>query len=167
MRFNERISELHLEPEHLSLAKYSRWSVVREALKYAWKIILLMPLAIVGTVLHFPAYQICRLFSKWYASHGADDVASTAKVLAGIVFMPLTWFVSACAVLYFWRSWWALLAIPTGFLLGYAALYTLEEFEEARGWARAIVIFLTRREKFLRLFVERRELQEQIKLLRT
>ena len=167
VRFNQRINEFHLEPEHLSLAKYSRWSVIREALKYAWKIILLTPFAVVGTVLHFPAYQICRLFSKWYARHGADDVASTAKVLAGMLFMPLTWIISAAITCYFWRFWWALLVIPAGFLLGYAALYTLEEFEEARGWTRAIVIFLTRREKFLRLFVERRELQEQIKLLRT
>jgi 1-acyl-sn-glycerol-3-phosphate acyltransferase len=167
VRFNERINDLNLEPEHLSLAKYSRLSVVREALKYAWKIIFLTPFAIVGTILHFPAYQICRLFSKWYARHGADDVASTAKVLAGMLFMPLTWIISAGLMFYFLRSWWALLVIPAGFLLGYSALYALEEFEEAKGWARAIVIFLTRREKFLRLFVERRELQEQIKQLRT
>jgi hypothetical protein len=60
-----------------------------------------------------------------------------------------------------------LLVIPVGFLLGYAALYTLEEIAEAGGWANAIFQFLLRREKFLRLFVERRELQEQIKLLRT
>ena len=43
----------------------------------------------------------------------------------------------------------------------------LEEIAEAGGWANAIFQFLFRREKFLRLFVERRELQEQIKILRT
>jgi len=32
-----------------------------------------------------------------------------------------------------------------------------------RGWAKAIVLFLTRKEKFLRLFVERRELQEALR----
>jgi hypothetical protein len=56
-----------------------------------------------------------------------------------------------------------LLAIPIGFLLGYAALYALEEFEEARGWARAIWLFFTKRERFLRLYVERREIQDDLR----
>jgi hypothetical protein len=81
--------------------------------------------------------------------------------------MPLTWIIAAAVTFYFWRSPWVLLIVPIGFLLGYAALYTLEEFAEARGWAKAIVKFLTTREKFLRLYVERRELQEQIRMLRT
>ena len=88
---------------------------------------------------------------------------STAKVLSGVVFMPLTWVLSALVTYFFVRSSWALLAIPVGFLLGYAALYTLEEFEEARGWARAIWLFLTKRERFLRLYVERREIQEELR----
>ena len=32
-----------------------------------------------------------------------------------------------------------------------------------RGWAKAIWLFLTRREKFLRMFVERRELQAALR----
>jgi 1-acyl-sn-glycerol-3-phosphate acyltransferase len=167
LRFNERVRSFGLDPEHLSLAKYSRWSVIREAFKFTWRILLLTPLAIVGAILHFPPYQMCRLFSRWYARHGADDVASTAKILAGIIFMPLTWLIAAAIGFYFWRSPWVLLIFPLGFLLGYAALYTLEEFAEASGWAKAIVKFLTRREKFLRLYVERRELQERIEMLRT
>jgi hypothetical protein len=166
-RFDARLAKLGLESTHLSLAIVSQRSVIREALRYAWKLILLAPFALLGAILHFPAYQLCSLFSRWYASHGADDVASTAKVLAGMIFMPLTWILAAAAVFYVWRSPIALLVIPVGFLLGYAALYTLEEIAEAGGWANAIFQFLLRREKFLRLFVERRELQEQIKLLRT
>ncbi len=161
-KFDARLDQLRLEPEHLSLALYSRISVTREAFYYAWKFVLLAPFAFIGAMLHFPAYQMITLFSKWYASHGADDAASTAKVLAGVVFMPLTWIIAAAIVYYFWRSWLALAVIPVSFLLGYAALYTLEEFAEARGWARAIRLFLTEREKFLRLFVERREIQNAL-----
>lgn len=167
LRFHERLRNFGLEPEHLSLAQLSRWSVIREAFKFAWRILLLTPFAAIGVMLHFPAYQICRSFSKWYARHGADDVASTAKVLAGIVFMPLTWIVATAVTSYFSRSPWVLLILPIGFLLGYAALYTLEEFAEASGWAKAIVKFVTTREKFLRLYVERRDLQERIQVIRT
>ncbi len=163
--FDQKLHTFGLEADHLSLAQFSRKSVAREAFRYAWKLILLAPFALIGALLHFPAYQFCKLFSRWYASHGADDVASTAKVLAGIVFMPLTWVIAAGVVYYFWRSPWVLLVLPAGFLLGFAALYSLEEFAEARGWAKAIWLFLTRREKFLRLFVERRELVDELREL--
>jgi hypothetical protein len=165
--FDRQLSALGLEPAHLSLAKFSQASVVWAAFQYFWRLVLLTPFAIVGTVIHLPAYELCRLFSKWYARHGADDVASTAKVLAGVIFMPLTWIILAGVTFYFWRSLLVLLVLPLGFLLGYAALYTLEELEEARGWAKAIILFLTRREKFLRLFVERREIQDRIAGLKT
>ena len=162
--FDSKLESFGLEAEHLSLAMYRRKSVLREAFHFTWKLILLAPLALIGAVLHFPAYQICKYSSRWYAS-GSEDVLSTAKVLAGIIFMPLTWIVAAAITYYFVRSPWALLAIPMGFLLGYAALYTLEEFEEARCWARAIWLFFTKRERFLRLYVERREIQEELRAL--
>lgn len=160
--FDASLDDVGLEPQHLSLAQYSQWSVVRSAFNYAWRLILLTPLAIVGVVLHAPAYQLCRLFANWYANHGADDVASTVKVLAGMLFMPMTWLIATATAFYFWRSPWVLLVIPIGFISGYAALYTLEEIEEMRGWAKAIWLFLTRRERFLRLYVERRNIQQHL-----
>ena len=163
-RFDAKLEAFSIEPEHLSLALYRRQSVLHEAFHFTWKLLLLAPFAALGVILHFPAYQVCKYFSRWYAS-GSEDIVSTAKVLAGIVFMPLTWLIAAFVTYYFVRSPWALLAIPLGFLLGYAALYTLEEFEEARGWARAIWLFLTKRERFLRLYVERREIQEELRAI--
>ena len=162
--FDSKLEAFGLEPEHLSLALYRRESVFREAFHFTWKLILLAPFALIGVVLHFPAYQICKYSARWYAG-GSEDVLSTAKVLAGVIFMPLTWLIVAAITYYFVRSPWALLAVPIGFLLGYAALYTLEEFEEARGWARAIWLFLTKRERFLRLYVERREIQEELRAM--
>jgi hypothetical protein len=49
------------------------------------------------------------------------------------------------------------------FICGYIALYSLEELSELRGWAKAIWFFLSKREKFLRLYVERRELREALR----
>jgi hypothetical protein len=66
-------------------------------------------------------------------------------------------------VLYFIFGWIAAIAsIPAAFLCGYAALYSLEEATELSGWARAVWMFLTKKEAFLRLFVERRELQHEL-----
>ena len=164
-RFDERLGELGIEPFHLSLARYSRSFVVGQAIMQTWYLILLAPLAIVGTILHTPAYQISKLLSRIYARHGADDVASTVKVLAGILFMPLTWLIVAGVVYYFFDWRWALASLPLSFVTGYVALITLERLAELSGWARAIIKFFSDRDRFLRLLVERREIQSELQEL--
>ncbi len=161
--FDSRLSELGIEPFHLSLAKYSRSFVVGQALAQTWYLILLAPIAMIGTILHAPAYQVSKLLSRIYARHGADDVASTVKVLAGILFMPLTWLVVA-GVVYYLLDWkWAIAALPLSFIAGYVTLITWERLESLRGWARAIINFFFYRERFLRLLVERREIQSALR----
>jgi hypothetical protein len=55
-----------------------------------------------------------------------------------------------------------LISIPVSIVLGYIALYTLEEATVLSGWAKALWLYLTRREEFKRLFVERRKLQREL-----
>ncbi|QYO66636.1 lysophospholipid acyltransferase family protein [Leptolyngbya sp. 7M] len=161
-RFDQELNRYGIGPEHLSLAQFDRSFVVREAISRSWWLLLLLPFAVIGIILHSPAYQLCRLFSEWYSRHGADDVASTAKVLAGVVFMPATWLITALVVGYFlgWES--GIFSIPISALFGLVALYTIEQFEDLRGWANAVALFLTKKEVFLRLFVERREMQRKL-----
>lgn len=161
--YDEKLDAFGLEPQHLSLANLTRGFVVKQALIQTWALLILSPLAAFGIILHFPAYQLCKLTAHLFTRHGADDIASTVKVLAGIVFFPLTWIIAA-AVMYFLSGWpLALASIPFSALCGYIALYSLEELSEMRGWARAIWVFLTKRERFLRLFVERREIQQMLR----
>jgi hypothetical protein len=152
-----------LAPEHLSLAQFSRGSVIRQAVKQIWPLILMSPLSIAGSIQHYPAYRICGVVANRFSKHGADDVASTVKVLAGMVFVPLTWLITAGVMFYFFGWELALLSLPVSVLCGYAALYTQEELTELSGWSRAIWLFLARRETFLRMFVERRELQHALR----
>jgi 1-acyl-sn-glycerol-3-phosphate acyltransferase len=161
--FDRRLAESGLSPEHLSLAQFSTRFVVWQAFVQSWVLVILSPLAAVGAVLHFPAYQLCKLLARVYSKHGADDIASTVKVLAGMLFVPLTWLVAA-VVFYFLFGWIAaVVSLPLSFLCGWAALYFLEETTELSGWAKAIVMFLFKKEKFLRLFIERRDLQRELK----
>lgn len=157
--YDRKLDGYGIEPEHLSLAQFSRWAVMKQAVKQMWLPMILLPLAIPGVAIHFLAYWSCDLFSRIYARHGADDVASTVKVLAGMLFIPLTWLIIAAALymIFGWQA--AVLSIPVSIICGYTALYTLEEVAELRGWAKAIWLFFTRRDAFLRMFVERRELQ--------
>ncbi|MBX3290250.1 MAG: 1-acyl-sn-glycerol-3-phosphate acyltransferase [Acidobacteria bacterium] len=165
VKFEQKLAALKLQPEHLSLSRFTRGFVVKQAFLQTWYLLVLAPVAVIGALLHTPAYQLCKLFAAIYSRHGADDVASTVKVLAGLVFMPLTWLIVAGAVYYFcgWQA--AVLSVPTSFLTGYIALVTLEDLEELRGWARAIRMFFTKKESFLRLYVERNDLQEGLQRL--
>lgn len=161
--YDKKLDELGIESEFLALARYSKRFVLKQAVVRYWFLILLSPAAFVGALLHFPAYQLCKFLAFLQTRKNDFDMASTIKVLAGMIFMPLTWTVSA-GVLYFYRDWKsALVSIPISFLCGYAALRTLEEIEEMRGWINAIRVFFSRREKFLRLLAESRNLHEQIK----
>ena len=164
--FDAKLALHGLEPAHLSLSQFSRGFVIRQALLRTWWLIVLLPIAIMGTVLHFPAYQLCKLLAFYYTHHGADDIVSTVKVLAAMLFMPLTWFITVGLIFYFsgWQA--ALLSIPISVISGYVALYCLEEIVDLSGWAKAIWIFLVRRETFLRLFIERRELKREIEAVR-
>ncbi len=162
VEYDRKLDAYGLEPEHLSLAQFSRGSVIRQALLQTWPLILMAPFSIPGAIIHWPAYRLCGVVADRFSKHGADDVASTVKVLAGMVFVPLTWLIAAALVFYFldWR--FALLSLPVTALCGYLAMYSQEEILELSGWARAIWLFLTKREAFLRMFVERRELQQQL-----
>lgn len=164
-RFDEKLDAIGIEPEHLSLARFSRGFVVRQAVIQTWYLVLLFPFAVFGSILHAPAYQVTKLLAHIYARHGADDVASTVKVLAGIIFMPLTWIFFSVAIYFLWNWQAALLSIPLSFLSGWIALVTLEYFEEYRGWAKAIAAFFADRDRFLRLYVERGDIQKDLRRL--
>lgn len=160
--FDAKLRDEGLKAEHLSLAQLSKAFVIRQAFIQVLPLIVLLPLAVVGTIIHFPAYQISKLLAVFFTHHGADDIVSTVKVLAAMVLMPLTWLVLAVAV-YLYFGWIAALAsLPVSVVSGYAALYSLEEAAILRGWAKAIYIFFRDRDKFLRLLAERRQLQEQL-----
>ena len=162
--YDKKLDLLGIESEFLALADYSKQYVLKHAFIRSWYLILLAPLAVFGAVLHFPAYQIAKLLAFLQTRKGDFDMASTVKVLAGLILMPLTW-LSFAAVLYFYFGGLiAFLAIPFSFLCGYIALHSLEETVELSGWLKAISLFFLKREKFLRLLAERRNLFEKLNI---
>lgn len=161
--FDKRLEKIGLETEHLELSNYSKRFVIKQAILQSWFLVLWMPLAIFGAVIHFPAYQICKLLAYLQKRKGDDDVVSTFKVLGGLVLMPLSWIISAIILYFYTNLTFALLSVPFSFLCGYIALRTLEEIEELRGWSKAILLFFSKREQFLRLVVEKKNLHKELK----
>lgn len=160
--YNRKLDELGIESEFLDLAGYSRRFVIRQAIKRSWYLFVFAPLVIFGTLLHLIPYRLGRLISSTQTRKGDHDMTSTVKLLTAMVFIPATWIVFA-AVLAFAFSWLiAVVSIPVSALSGWVALRAIEEIDELHGWLRAIYVFFAKREKFLRLLAERRNLFDAV-----
>lgn len=157
-KYKSKLRELGLEPENLSLSSQPFWYVFQHFLVRVGLLLLFLPFAIIGSIIHFPAYQLSKILASRYTNHGVDDIVSTVKIFSGILFMPITWLILA-GILYFYTDWKiALASIPFSFFCGYVALRSWEESADLRGWFKAIWLFFRKRDLFIDLLLERRAL---------
>jgi hypothetical protein len=125
----------------------------------------MLPFALVGTVVHYPAYRLAGFFATGILFKVEDDVASTFKITGAMLLFPLTW-IAVSVVCLLWLGWigalGALVLIPFS---GFIAIRFAEELDSFIGSAKAVVYFITRRWFFNRLLVERRAIREEIQAL--
>ncbi|MGC4117813.1 MAG: 1-acyl-sn-glycerol-3-phosphate acyltransferase [Myxococcales bacterium] len=158
-RYESVLEQTGLDPGLLD-AKYFRAANVAtfSAKAFAW-LFLLLPLAVVGTVLHALTWTLVDVVARRSAK---DDLAvlATLKVLAGLLFYPLTWLALGIVA-------GKLVSLPAGFALpalaiasGWAALRFFERLDMVVGGARALGLFVFRRRAFLRMARERDDLRK-------
>lgn len=159
-RYEEELNQVGLDPDELA-APNSPGSVAFHALTRVVLFLLLLPFAIAGTLVHYPAYKLAGYFAVKF-SHSYDDVVSTIKILAATLLFPLTWAViaSLCYVRLGWL--YAVVSLVLIPLSGYAAVRFFEELDRFVAGARALLFFITRRWFFKKLLVERRAIHEEI-----
>jgi 1-acyl-sn-glycerol-3-phosphate acyltransferase len=163
--YEAELGDFGIVPENLSVLAHSRSYVLRHFLVRWLAVALLSPLAICGALLHLPAYLVSTIVSRRITRHGIDEIAPTVKIVAAIVLVPLTWLVLAAAT-YFWLGWrWSLASVPVSILCGYVAMRSLETLYDLRGWFRAALLLARRRRRLLRLLLEHRVLQRQMRAL--
>lgn len=167
LRHEAELERMGIAPENLSLSRHSRWYVLRHFLLRASVLLLLLPLTVVGAVLHLPAYLVCTLLAWLFPRHGVDEVGATVKILAAMLFMPLTWLVVSALVFVRWGWQAAVVALPLSVVCGYVALRSLEELYDMGGWFKAVLLLVRRRQLFLRLLIERRALQDEMRRMET
>ncbi|MEZ5307899.1 MAG: lysophospholipid acyltransferase family protein [Pyrinomonadaceae bacterium] len=156
--FKRKLRALGLRPENLELAEEPVSFVLSKFIARVTILLAASPIALLGTVVHFPAYQLSKFIATRYTHHGVDDIISTVKVVSGMVLMPLSWFAVAVAVYWFTGSALAMLVIPGIIMIGYIALRWWEEFVGLRGWFKAVWLLITRRKILVQVLRERRRL---------
>lgn len=148
--------------QSLSVLQHPTWYVFRYLILRVLVLILLAPLAIVGAVIHSPAYLFSNFIGLMFKSHGADAAGSTYKIVAAIVFMPLTWLITSLTMLYFYGWQIALVSIPVVIMCGYIALRSSETLIDLAIWIKSAWLLFRQRALFLRLLVRRETLQKEI-----
>jgi hypothetical protein len=160
--YAERLDALGITPATLGRA-YAPSVVARYAAREIVPLVLGLPLAALGIVLHALPYAL--LAAGIRLARPAADTEATYKLTGGVVIYPLAWLVEAWLA-WRWGGGWALalflvLLVPAGFF----ALAWQARLESVAREARALVHFLARRGLHARLVARRRELADQLEAL--
>src|SRR5690606_27497656 len=89
-RYERDLGELGLGPDHLAPDRITFTASLRYAVRSAFTLGVVLPLALVGTALHYPSYRAIGMIAARVAGED-DDVIATAKLLAAMLLFPLTW----------------------------------------------------------------------------
>ena len=119
------------------------------------------PLALLGSIVHAPAYRLIDWIARRMAKHAAE-VLATIKLTGGLLFFPATWILMMVAVGR--TSGWTLggatlVVLP---ISGYASLRFSERTSALIDRARALWILLTRRDTAAWLVSERAAIRATI-----
>ncbi len=161
-KYEGNLESSGLTVESLSVLQHPTAYVFRYLILRILVLILLAPLAVVGAIIHSPAYLFSNLLGQMVTTHDVDAAGSTSKILAACLFMPLTWLIFAGIMFYFFVWQIALISIPILILCGYIALRSFEMLIDMRVWLKSGWFLIRQRALFLRLLVQRETLQKEI-----
>lgn len=123
--YDRILRAFNLKDEHVASA-YPPQPVVRFVVRAFLRLLIHLPLAIVGTALNILPYYLVRAVA-WIVRNYPDQVA-TYKVFGGLFLYPLTWIVEAIlATRWTGSGWLGALTFLAGPLTGYAALLFHEQ----------------------------------------
>lgn len=160
IRFEEELNQAGVDPDELTPPS-STFAVFRQVVTRSILFLLMLVPAIVGTIVHYPAYQLGGYLAT-KLSRDSEDVISTIKIISAMLLFPITWLVVA-VISYALFGWLAvlisLLVVP---FCGYVAILFFEELDSSLGGLRALAFFLIRRRFFVRLLAERKAIRSEI-----
>lgn len=160
IRFEEELNQAGVDPDELTPPS-STLDVFRHVLTRSVLFLLMLAPAAIGTVVHYPAYQLGGYLAT-KLSRDSEDVISTIKIISAMLLFPITWLVVA-VISYVLLGWLAaLISLVVVPVCGYVAILFFEELDRSLGGLRALAFFLIRRRFFVRLLAERKAIRNEI-----
>jgi len=160
-RYEAALAAAGLDPHHLAPKSFQFGRIARYVANALLFLLVLLPAALVGVVVHYPAYRAVGFVATGIAK-GTEDALASIKVLAAMLLFPVTWVLGAVAAGRWQGVGAALLTVAVLPLTAYAALLFFERLDRVIGAARALALFTFRRWAFLRLLAERTAIREDI-----
>jgi 1-acyl-sn-glycerol-3-phosphate acyltransferase len=156
------LDRLRVTPETLGRA-YAPSVVLRYVVREVVPLVLGLPLALVGLLLHALPHALVDLGVR--LTRPEPDVEATYRIAGGVVLYPLAWALQTWLAARLGGPWAAVLVVlalvPTGFL----ALAWRERLQDVAREATALLHFLARRSVRERLLDRRRALAEELERL--
>jgi 1-acyl-sn-glycerol-3-phosphate acyltransferase len=118
----------HLEVHDLRGVRIRLWALFRA--------VILLPLALIGGLISFPAWKLVGLMARRF-SKGEDALLATVKLIAALALYPLSWIVFALAIGFASQPLWGAVALFLMPGLSFIALRVFEELDQIIGDVRA------------------------------
>lgn len=159
-RYDRLLSALGLRDDQVA-ATYPLVGVARFVARSLLRLLVHLPMAVVGTVLNLLPYLAVRVIA-WRVRHAPDQVA-TWKVFPALLVYPLGWIVAGVAVArWSGAAWLGLVAALAAPWAGWAALRFHETRLRFAREARAYLVLRTRRRVAAALRAEREDVYRQV-----
>jgi 1-acyl-sn-glycerol-3-phosphate acyltransferase len=159
--YDRLLTAFHLRDDQVAAA-YPASPVLRFVLRTLLRLLLHIPLAVVGTLLNWIPYRLIGLLAERIAGPAADQTA-TYKLFGAILLFPLTWTAAAALAVHWTGHWWS---APIVLLLAPCAGYAALLFDEHRTsfWqeARAYVLLKTGKRRAEELRERRKDVLDQV-----
>jgi glycerol-3-phosphate O-acyltransferase / dihydroxyacetone phosphate acyltransferase len=153
--YDHLLHAFHLRDDQVGAA-YRASPAARFVARSLLRMLIHLPVAIVGTVLTWPVYRLVGAIAK-RATRDADQVA-TLKVLGAVLLFPLTWIAEGFLIGHYLNPWIGALLALTAPFTAYVAL--LFDDQRSTFWreSRAYLLLRTRR----RVAAELKEKRENV-----
>lgn len=160
-RFEARLAESGMDAELLGDGTVSLRRVARYAVRMTLYAIVMLPVAAIGIVMHYPAYRLIGPFATT-VMRASSDLVATVKILAAALLYPLTWmavgWISGAA----FGARWGLVAAVVAPGAGYVGLRFIERIDRFVGEARGLGLLVLRPSAFRALVAERERIRDEI-----
>ncbi len=160
-RHEAKLAAAGVNVSTLMPAQLEPWRVIRYTLRALVTVTLMLPVALVGFAVNFPAYWLVGPLATRVVKPDVDVIA-THKIMAGMLLYPIAWGVVGWVVGRWLGAGWGVVAAVAAPFAGYITVRFLERLDRFIGETRGFLLLVFRPATSLRLVADGRAIRRAI-----